>query len=596
MEDKRDPSVLPTSYKTKSMDVFTVEGDEITDNKSGSHKDRLTVTHQIKLAIGRCFLIQVGSTSGVKSDEQGFKEHISSSNPCVRYVNTMINNIRLSLGDTKLVVHLLVIVFAIASWADMNGMWSEMPLLTLGAPEQWTLASYVIIIGQVANIGPILFVMVSYFLPSTRPQLEISVSFLVILVSMVAAFLMGYFYDHTSYIAGEERSTGLLLINFFLAVGDCTSSVCFYAYMSLMKPQYIASLLLGEGLSGFLPGMLALIQGAGEVHCVNGSSVVNHTYPNGTIYNVTEYTVYPQYEQPLFSVRVYFIVVSVMIALSAIAFVVLNKWSYCRSEFVKHRDIHVTVATAEGEGANGRRSSYGSVDEQVVHVNGGSDVASKSSNLDSCHDGVHNTYEANSSKEELQEVSFRGSGNARLRSIWKNLVYLENLSRAKFFWLLFIVLIVNITLTTFLPTVQIYTVLPYGLEYYHLTTSLVQMSNPVACFFAVFILAEQVWVISVITLLGQFIVAYLIYLAAQSPEPPLHKETGGGEIAVFSWILVTLLLIYAKVCVAGVFRKCGGRSALVWAGFITQVGTSIGAIVGFLLVNHYHLFKDAPYC
>ncbi|RUS70103.1 hypothetical protein EGW08_022128 [Elysia chlorotica] len=459
----------------------------------------------------------------------------------------MMENVRLSLGDTKLVVHLLVIVFAIASWADMNGMWSEMPLLTLHAPEEWTLPSYINIIGQVANIGPILFVVVSYFLPKTRPQLEISVSFIIIIVSMVAAFLMGYFYDHTSYLLGEERSTGMLLLNFFLAVGDCTSSVCFYAFMSLMKPQYIASLLLGEGLSGFLPGMLALIQGAGAVHCVNGSSVVNHTFPNGTEYNVTEYNVYPQYDQPLFSVRVYFTIVSVIIALSAVAFVVLNKWSYCRS------------------------------------------------------DSAHMEYQANSSTEVLQVDSYNGSRKARMRDMWKNLVYLQNLSRIKFFWLLFIVLIVNITLTTFLPSVQIYTVLPYGLDYYHLTTSLVQMANPVACFFALFIMAEQVWIISVITCLGQVIVAYLIYLAAESPEPPMYDQSGGGEIAVSRsnvcmWILVTLLLIYAKVCVAGVLRKCGGRSALIWAGFITQVGTSVGAIVGFLLVNHYHLFKDAPFC
>ena len=61
---------------------------------------------------------------------------------------------------------------------------------------------------QVANVGPVLFVVASYFLPKTRPQLEISVSFVVIIISMVAAFLMGYFYDYTSHVC-------LDLFNFF---------------------------------------------------------------------------------------------------------------------------------------------------------------------------------------------------------------------------------------------------------------------------------------------------------------------------------------------------------------------------------------------
>ena len=276
--------------------------------------------------------------------------------------------------------------------------------------------------------------------------------------------------------------------------------------------------------------MLALIQGAGEVQCVNVSSEANRTFPNGTEHNVTEYNVYPQYEQPLFSVRVYFTVVSVMIALSAAAFVVLNKWSYCRSEFVRYKEHHMTVPyEEEDEGKRGRLSSYGSVDEQIGHVNGG--VDNKTSRMDSNRGSAHMDYEANSSRETLQ-ISYSGSTKARFREMWKNLVYLQNLSRVKFFWLLFLVLIVNITLTTFLPSVQIYTVLPYGLDYYHLTTSLVQMANPVACFFALFIMAEQVWIISVITALGQVIVAYLIYLAALSPEPPMHNRSGGGEIAV----------------------------------------------------------------
>ena len=298
---------------------------------------------------------------------------------------------------------------------------------------------------------------------------------------------------------------------------------------------------LGEGLSGFLPGMLALIQGAGEITCVNGSSVVNETFPNGTIHEVIEYSVYPQYEQPRFSVRAYFIIVSVMIALSGVAFVILIKWSYCRSEFVRQKDQRLTVPGSDDEGeegTRGRQPSYGSTEEQAIHVNG--DSSSKTSGLDSFSGPVQDGHllgddQVSSSREVLQgssELLFRHNMKSRLRSTLKSLIYLENLSGAKFFWLLFIVFVVNATLTTFLSSIQTYTILPYGLEYYHLTTSLGQMANPAACFFALFIMAEKLWIISVITVLGQGIVAYLIYLAAESPHPPMEDQSGGGEIAV----------------------------------------------------------------
>ena len=66
-----------------------------------------------------------------------------------------------------------------------------------------------------------------------------------------------------------------------------------------------------------------------------------------------------------------------------------------------------------------------------------------------------------------------------------------------------------------------------------------------------------------------------------------------SQLAV--WVLATLFLIYAKVCVAGVMRK-QGRRALLWAGASTQVGSLLGATTGFLLVNEFDVFKQAGYC
>ncbi|XP_012946327.1 solute carrier family 52, riboflavin transporter, member 3-B [Aplysia californica] len=498
-------------------------------------------------------------------------------------VKKMALRLRDSLGDTKLLVHVLVVVFAIASWIDLNGMWVELPLLVLTAPEQWKLPSYITVVSQVANIGPILFVLVSYLAPGTKPRLEKVTSFLVIVISMVAALLLAFLWQHRTYIGGVEHSTAMLALNFFLAVGDCTSSVSFYAFMAHMKPQYMPSLLLGEGLSGMLPAMIALGQGAGQIYCVNVTSDVNVTAANATFSTTPaapSYHMEPRFTSARFPVRTYFIILTAIIACSGIAFLLLNFWKYCQSEFVStsSKDYEYIVPGSDGQ----KVLSYGSIES-----GGGADnpayVTTEEENVNTVR---------KSSKQAAEDANRNGNGIIfRLR---RSLV-VDNMSPFQFFIHQITLVLINMTFTTFLSTIQVYSTLPYGLRVYHLATTLVQIANPVACFFAVFLLVRSQVFIVFCTLLGQVCVAYIIYLASMSPEPPMIAETAGGNITLTVWVLATLFLIYAKVCVAGVLRE-SGRTALIWAGISTQVGSLIGAIVGFLLVNEYQVFQQANYC
>ena len=57
--------------------------------------------------------------------------------------------------NRKLYVDILAILFGISSWISINGLWVELPLLVEQLPEGWALASYLSIIVQVANLGPL---------------------------------------------------------------------------------------------------------------------------------------------------------------------------------------------------------------------------------------------------------------------------------------------------------------------------------------------------------------------------------------------------------------------------------------------------------
>lgn len=64
---------------------------------------------------------------------------------------------------------------------------------------------------------------------------------------------------------------------------------------------------------------------------------------------------------------------------------------------------------------------------------------------------------------------------------------------------------------------------------------------------------------------------------------------------VLTWILFVLTLSYVKVII-GVILRDEGHSALVWCGAVVQLGSMIGAVSMFPLVNVYGLFKSGDPC
>ncbi len=79
----------------------------------------------------------------------------------------MATRVKAYCRTISLPVYILVMLFAIASWIDINGLWVELPLLVEVLPEAWDLPSYLIIIIQIANIGPITYTIANRLAPQT---------------------------------------------------------------------------------------------------------------------------------------------------------------------------------------------------------------------------------------------------------------------------------------------------------------------------------------------------------------------------------------------------------------------------------------------
>ena len=166
-----------------------------------------------------------------------------------------------------LLTHLLVCTFGMGSWVAINGLWVELPLLVTELPEGWYLPSYLTVIIQLANVSPLLVTLLHHFRPGCVP--EVPLIFAVLAVGTVTCTLFAFLWNVTSWIQGSQHSITFMVLTFFLALVDCTSSVTFLPFMSRLSTHDLTTFFVGEGLSGLLPALVALAQGSGLTTCVN---------------------------------------------------------------------------------------------------------------------------------------------------------------------------------------------------------------------------------------------------------------------------------------------------------------------------------------
>ncbi|KAM3858090.1 riboflavin transporter 2 [Diretmus argenteus] len=445
----------------------------------------------------------------------------------------------------SLFTHLLACLFGMGSWVSINGLWVELPLIVPQIPEGWFLPSYLSVLIQMANVGPLFVTLMHRFRPGALN--ETAAIYVIIALGTVASFLLAFFWKETVVVAGAPRSVAFLILTFFLSVVDCTSSVTFLPFMMRLKTQYLTTYYIGEGVSGLLPAMVALIQGVGVVHCINSTAALNHTL-NSSSSDVT-FDLQAQYQPANFSAEVFFFFLSAMMLVCLAAFLLLNH--------------HPAVA---GEHANGR------------YTNG---VKKKGRAAQKQRKWVEQN--PASDPYRVSDVKRRSSFGTGAYS-WTQVLYI-----------FFILAWANALTNVVLPSVQSYSCLPYGNNAYHLSATMAAVSNPLACFIAMFFPIRSLVLMGALTVTGSGVGAYIMGMAVLSPCPPLVSDTSGSVLIVSAWIVFVLTLSYVKVII-GVILRDEGHSALVWCGAVVQLGSLLGAVTMFPLVSVYSLFSSGDPC
>lgn len=207
-------------------------------------------------------------------------------------------------------------LFGIGTWLNLNGIWIELPILVSVLPEKWSLSPDLGLASNIANVGPLIIALIRFCLGKSSSY-EIPSIIVIFLVGIFGPLILSLTWSKTIFLFGLQRSVYMLILSFFLALVNCTSSVTYLPFVNRFPSKWLNFYFAGESLSSLIPAFLGFIQGlTDEVNCdANQSSDVETKLPSTR-----------------FSIEVYFICLSLLMGISFVAFLLLCKFQPKKTE------------------------------------------------------------------------------------------------------------------------------------------------------------------------------------------------------------------------------------------------------------------------
>lgn len=452
-------------------------------------------------------------------------------------------------------VVLLVLLFGQGSWIGINSLWVELPLLvSLGIPEQFEIASWLVIIVQVANIGPVIFTGINYLTPKGY-HLEVATNYLISLTGTIVCILLIFFWDVFTIwnIDNKPHSTYFTIFALLLALVDCTSNVSFLPFMVRLKSQYMTWFFIGMGLSGMVPSLAAIVQGVGG----SPVCVVNFTYTliNETDNTSMECTSWVSETKPAhFGPEAFFSFLSFMMFACLVSYICLNYLPLAKKEYAPENQTQERTSQSREDGQEDR-GQY----EMIP-----SDKSEQENHSDK-NDDTHVVPEMVDRKPLVEFV------------------------------LIFCILgLSNALVNCVLPSVQSFSAGAYGLNIYLLAATFGSIANPVACFIVMVKPSKSLWLVVAVFISGSLSGLYCFITAVTSPTPPLQDHWMGSVLVIVAWFTSSGCFHYVRATVGWILRmEPNNRVLLICFGVINQVGSLIGAIIIFPMVHYTDWF--VPY-
>ena len=408
--------------------------------------------------------------------------------------------------------YFLICVFGIGSWIAINGLWAEMSVLVVATPECEKLPALLVVIIQIANVGPLLFGITKYCfhrkLRCYEAYLESGSAIMLILIGIISSILLSLFWNKSSLLFNGIYSVALIFLTFTLALVDCTSSVIFIPFMKRFPSVYLSALYIGEGLSGLLPSMVALSQGP-----VRNNISCSGNYSGHETLGIR------------FSPNVYFLSLAIMMMFSGIAFVSLITLPHVHKQMVysnagkliqSHGSNNPITSLKEHEHCpENNTNDHDDVNqEESLLKNESEDLMQK------CNDRnfIKKARENIINVKPFIEHSFTFA--TVYKSLWSNAVLYTCIGIISF--------LTNGTLSA----ISSFAFLPYGNNIYHIGINLALLASPLMSIIFLLLPSKSKILSVVMTAIACILGTYILSLAISSPDPFLKNHFSGKFLIV----------------------------------------------------------------
>ena len=153
------------------------------------------------------------------------------------------------------------LLLGLGSWIAVNGIFSELYVLTSEVPEGYDIYSWAAVAVSFGNLAAF-FVFIIVKKVESVPIVYV-ISGVLIALGGITLVILAFTWDVYTYIAGQERSLGLLLCLFLAGCVDCSTTLVFYPAVQIFPRSHTSSLAIGESLTGAVSALLGIAQTSG---------------------------------------------------------------------------------------------------------------------------------------------------------------------------------------------------------------------------------------------------------------------------------------------------------------------------------------------
>jgi hypothetical protein len=149
-----------------------------------------------------------------------------------------------------------------------------------------------------------------------------------------------------------------------------------------------------------------------------------------------------------------------------------------------------------------------------------------------------------------------------------------------------------------LPSLTTYSLLPYGQKVLYYFSLLNPLAYPVALLLSVRWATISTRMTTIGSVFGCTLGVFIIIIAAQSPCPWWADSLHGALIMVSTKILTTVIIAYIRITIGNCIKAewSNDDKGMFYFGATSQIGSVLGTIPMYLLINVFNVFTDRKPC